>query len=91
VATEEDFQRHDRVYKEARSIYEERDKVRDGLWKEYTPRDQMVQTKIKVERVLSLLDKQPEGYEEHVLKEMPDIINYAIFATRLLRPLGGAA
>jgi len=63
-------------------VYEERDGVRQGLWKDYTARDQLVQAKIKIERCISSLDKHHPDAHEHILSETPDIINYTIFAER---------
>lgn len=60
-------------------VYEQRDGIRQGLWKEYTPHDQLVQAKIKIERCLQALKL---GRPQDVIDEAPDIINYTAFAAR---------
>jgi hypothetical protein len=82
LATEQDLSLHEGVFNRAKLIYEERDKLRQGLWKDYAARDQLVQAKIKIERCLSLIENTPDGWEDHLLGETPDIINYTIFAER---------
>jgi hypothetical protein len=72
------------VFQRALMVYIDRDEVRQGLWMEYTARDQLVQAKLKIERCLSLLEKKPEGYPGEIQKEVPDILNYTAFADRLI-------
>lgn len=84
MATEQELATHEGVFNRAKLVYEERDGLRQGLWKEYSARDQLVQAKIKVERCISLLEKGHPQAEEHILAETPDIINYTIFAERKL-------
>jgi hypothetical protein len=84
LASEEELAVHEGVFNRARLVYEERDKVREGLWKDYTARDQLVQAKLKIDRCISLLEKRHPDAKEHILGETPDIINYTIFAERKL-------
>jgi hypothetical protein len=83
--------RQRQVFDLAIGIYEERDQIRQGLWKDYTARDQLHQAKIKIERCLRSLEIGGEDQEAHILKEVPDIINYVAFAHRLLSPDGKGA
>jgi hypothetical protein len=84
MADERAIQQQQDVFDRAIRVYAERDAVRMGLWMDYLPRDQIVQAKLKIERCLSLLEKKPEGWEQEVRKEIPDILNYAAFADRLI-------
>jgi hypothetical protein len=76
---EQDRQEHTSVFDAAMRVYEERDAVRQGLWKDYRPEDQLIQAKIKIERCLQALKlRRPLD----VIHEVPDILNYTIFAAR---------
>jgi hypothetical protein len=82
LATKQELVTHKEVYDRAQAVYQERDAVREGLWKDYSARDQLVAAKIKIDRCISLLDKRHPDADEHILSETPDIINYTIFAER---------
>jgi hypothetical protein len=82
LPTTEELAKHDDAYSRALNKYAERDEVRQGLWKDYDARDQLVQAKIKIERCISLLEKRHPEAQKYILEETPDIINYTIFAER---------
>ena len=79
------------VIREAYSVHIDREKIRNGLWKEYPAEDQINQVKVKVDRVLRSLDvmKNLHGaalleYSANVTEELLDIINYSVFAARIV-------
>lgn len=82
MASQTDLAEHDEVYARARAVYIERDAIRQGLWVQYPAAKQLEQAKIKIERCINALKL---GRPEDVLEEVPDIINYAAFAERLVR------
>lgn len=82
LASLTDLGEHDAAYARAREIYQERDAIRQGLWYKYPAEKQLEQAKIKIDRCINALRL---GRPEDVLEEVPDIINYAIFAERLVR------
>lgn len=75
---------------EAFAVYVDRDSVRQGLWKEFPAKDQLHQVKIKVDRVLRLLeligeDKlEKEAGEAQMMEELNDMLNYTIFTKRII-------
>jgi len=75
-----DKERQEAFMLQAMVTYKERDAVRQGLWKQYAAEDQLRQAQIKIERCLQSLKV---GRPHDVSKEVPDIINYTIFAARL--------
>jgi hypothetical protein len=78
-----DEQRHRDICAIALEVYRERDSIRQGLWKKYEAKDQLLQAKVKIERCLHALEEDVNTPEE-VTREGPDIINYTIFAMRLV-------
>jgi len=70
------------VFDRAMVMYEERDSIRQGLWKEYSAAKQLEQARIKIDRCFNAIKL---GRPQDVLEEVPDIINYAAFAERLVR------
>lgn len=84
------------VIRDAFSIHIDREKIRNGLWKDYPAEDQANQIKVKVDRVLRSL-AQLEGlpaaidvssrsaeFRDNISEELYDIINYAVFAVRIV-------
>lgn len=78
-----------RVLEHAALVHVDRESVRHGLWKDYPAEDQATQVKFKIDRVIRTLEHaegrnlSPEE-ENNVLEELVDIINYAIFAHRIV-------
>ena len=87
------------VIRSAFDVHIDRERIRNGLWKDYPAEDQFNQVKIKVDRIvrsLEVLKKLPdtEGYFErrddlraNIVAEAFDIINYAVFGVRIMRGL----
>lgn len=72
----------------ALEIHNDREKKRHGLWKDYSPRDQLKWSKIKVERIMHAIDNDKLTREEiaaEIIGEGFDVINYTIFAIRKAR------
>jgi hypothetical protein len=77
----------------AMEIHIRKERVRRGLWKESTAVDQARMMRVKVERIISILERcereginlasQPELLA-NLLEEHCDIINYSCFGHRLL-------
>ena len=84
------------VIKEAYLVHLDRERIRNGLWKEYPAEDQCNQIKVKIDRTLRSLERlkvtppttpfegQMLELKENAIQELYDIINYANFAVRLL-------
>jgi hypothetical protein len=93
VLSDEDLNRYFDAVKDALAVYIDRDRIRQGLWKQYGELDQARQIKIKAERVVSLLEKHyevaeenmPPEIEKEIQAEFDDIINYAVFGKRCNR------
>lgn len=98
--SEADYASYLNVIADALVIHFDRERVRDGLWKEYEAVDQVNSIKIKVDRAarsLEILNREParddvENMDEklyhdikkNIKEELLDIINYANFAVRQL-------
>lgn len=78
---------------EAFNVHVDREQKRDGLWKQFSARDQAQQIKSKIDRIIRALELAEEGRIEHdavlesVLEEADDIINYAVFTKRIMKGL----
>jgi hypothetical protein len=87
--TLQDAAAYQRVVQQAVDVHMDRERIRHGLWKQYSAMDQIRQAKIKVERVFQALEyAEREGADPpaiDILEEIPDIINYSIFAARILK------
>jgi hypothetical protein len=93
--SQRDFDDYIAVIREALLIHYDREKVRDGLWKEYEAKDQVNMIKTKADRVVrsfEMLDKVAENdsllraqLQESIVGELLDIINYGNFAVRQTR------
>jgi hypothetical protein len=83
----EDFIKYLDVVNFSLMIHYERERIRFGLWKDYPATDQAGAIKVKVDRIIRSLERQPEPSTEMVTattEEFQDIINYAIFGARKL-------
>lgn len=77
------------VIEQAWSVHIDREAIRHGLWKEYSAADQVNQIKVKADRVWRSLEIIGRGagnpaLVKNVLEELPDIINYSVFAHRIM-------
>lgn len=81
------------VIYDAFGVHVDRERIRDGLWKDYPAEDQCNQIKVKIDRVLRSLERMsgfkgeeamPAEFRENVTEELLDIINYANFAIRIV-------
>jgi hypothetical protein len=77
--SEHDITAQQRMFDLAMETYKERDRIRQGLWKKYAPKDQLIQAKIKIERCIQDMEV---GDGKEVVSEGPDIMNYTAFAMR---------
>jgi hypothetical protein len=72
------------------SVHVDREKIRNGLWKDYPAEDQVRQIKAKTDRVLRSLEQLPrtgvskDEFVSNITEELLDIINYANFAVRIV-------
>ena len=86
-----DFDLYWREVGEAFAVHLNREEIRHGLWKEFPAADQARQIKSKVDRVLRALELvdqlkiSQEEAQDSILEELDDIINYAIFAKRIVK------
>jgi len=88
-----DFREYIQVINAALLIHYERERVRQGLWKEYEAKDQVNSIKIKADRLSRSFEilaraKDPDLREElleNMAGELYDIINYSNFAVRQLK------
>ncbi len=87
VLSKEDEGKYVEVILDAYDVHVDREKIRKGLWKRYGARDQVNTTKTKLERVLNTLtmDHVDDDMTENAIQELYDIINYSVFAVRLLK------
>jgi len=87
--SEADAHQYVAVIQRAVDVHVEREKIRHGLWKRYPALDQVRQAKIKIERMYAALEHAAlEGTDIPVIdltEEAVDIINYTVFAARILR------
>ena len=89
--SEEDAHDYVRVIQAAWAVHVDRERLRNGLWKQYSCRDQAVQIRTKIDRVLNALDllggtlSEPMRTEviHNMVEEFLDIINYADFGVRI--------
>lgn len=72
---------------DALNIHMDKEEERRALWKQYPARDQLSMIKIKTERALHAIDTPALASQaaDVVVAEVPDIINYAIFAQRIVQ------
>jgi hypothetical protein len=82
-----DFEKYLDVIAGALAVHVDRERIRHGLWKRYSARDQATTAKTKLERVLNTLnmDTVDDDLTANAIEELFDIINYSVFAVRLLR------
>lgn len=84
-----DAKSYHRIIQNAVDVHVEREKIRHGLWKQYTALDQVRQAKIKIERMFQALEYVEQGDGEvptvDLIEEAADIINYTVFAARILK------
>lgn len=78
---------HLEVLLDALDIYRERAELRGDLWRELGIHDSTAQVKTKAMRIVTMMSsgllEKPELYDE-ALDEPRDLINYAVFWSRLL-------
>jgi hypothetical protein len=87
-----DYNAYIAVIRDALLVHYDRERVRQGLWKEYTAVDQVNSIKIKADRVVRSLEvlgrTEDDGLKsqivENIASELHDIINYSVFAVRQL-------
>lgn len=85
--SQEDRTEYMNVIAGALLVHLDRERIRHGLWKEYPAIDQVYQISVKADRVKRSLNQgisMTEDQRENAIDECYDIINYAIFAVRLL-------
>lgn len=83
--SDDDLRKYLEIIRGALEVHNDREKKRHGLWKEYTPHDQLKQVKIKVERILRVIENNklhPDEISADIIGEGLDIINYTVFAIR---------
>jgi hypothetical protein len=88
-----DFNEYWNVVEDAFAVHLDREEIRHGLWKEYPAVDQANQIKVKIDRVLRSLERvtlPPEtpnaaALVNNAISELNDIINYAVFTSRILQ------
>jgi hypothetical protein len=92
--SDDDLQDYMETIFAALDIHLDRERIRQGLWKQYTARDQCNPIKFKIDRVLhslGIMDQQvgqrDEAIVDNAVNELYDIINYANFAVRKLQGL----
>jgi len=88
--SQEDLERYLDVVKESLAVHIDRDRIRKGLWKTSSARDQANMVRVKIERVMHILSQDAITKEEldEVVKEGHDIINYSVFFVRLAKGRG---
>lgn len=94
----DDLQGYHEIIARAFAVHVDREKVRHGLWKRYSGKDQVKQIKIKADRAEHTLELVPalpftpgqiwtddaQALVDATVEELYDIINYAVFAVRKL-------
>jgi hypothetical protein len=88
--SEIDQQEYLEIITDAWKIYQEKEAIRRGLWKDYPAKHQNFHIQIKADRVARTLEfsELTEDQTTNVREELLDIINYCTFA---VRKLDGAA
>ena len=89
--SEDDAQEYMRVIRMAWDIHVDREGLRHGLWKQYSCRDQAVQIRTKIDRILNALDllagdmtgEKRAATIYNLTEECLDIINYSVFSVRI--------
>jgi len=90
ILSEIDINDYFDVIRDAFAIHVEKERIRNGLWKEYPAEDQCNQIKIKIDRVIRSLERMRTGADltgeiaRNVLEEQHDIINYSVFTARIV-------
>lgn len=93
--SDEDFADYMGVIGAALRVHYDRERVRQGLWKDYGAKDQVNTIKIKVDRIVRSFDilsgidtsedvKLRRQILANMIEELYDVINYANFAVRQL-------
>lgn len=100
LITPEDATAYFGVIEAAFHIHLEKEELRRGLWKRYPAKSQVDTMRVKVDRLLRSLETLPSESRQqsglvrsglrddmitNMLEELHDIINYAVFAARILR------
>jgi hypothetical protein len=88
---EDDAHDYMRVIRMAWDVHVDRERLRKALWKNYSCRDQAVQIRTKIDRVLNALDLLDGDLTEsmraevthNLVEEFLDITNYANFGVRI--------
>jgi hypothetical protein len=78
-----DIQAYWEVVRDSFAIHSDKERQRHALWKKYPARDQLNMIKVKTERALHAYDYSTSEGNDIVIAEVPDIINYAVFARRI--------
>ena len=96
LINDEDFQAYFGILGEAFQIHLDKERIRKALWKDYPAEDQSNQIKVKIDRIIRSLERlrQQEAdsgplssaLRDNILEELYDIINYSVFAARLVEP-----
>lgn len=91
ILSDDDFEEYwCTLYEGPFRVHLDRENVRHGLWKQYDAIDQARQVKIKGDRVMHTYERL-SGADRLVqdtmviLSELDDVINYAVFAKRLIQ------
>lgn len=91
TVSQEDIDAYASVVDRAFGVHVDRERIRQGLWKQYDASDQTRQIKIKADRVDHSMDRRvkadgatAEALSKSVIEELYDVINYSIFAIRQL-------
>ena len=85
--SDEDLGEYAAALEDAFKVYVERERIRRGLWKQYSTLDQARTIRFKIDRVISALERgEPEPpMVAEINSEFDDIINYSVFGKRLMR------
>jgi len=73
------------------AVHVDRERTRHGLWKKFPAVDQMQQIRIKTDRILRSIELRDDGvttrkeFQDSAAEELKDIINYAVFALRIIK------
>ena len=85
--SDDDREAYMEVIAESMLIHLDRERIRKGLWKEYPAKDQVYHIRVKADRVMRTLEQgfeMTEDQKQNAMEELIDIINYSIFAHRIL-------